>query len=102
MIFNLTLMSYLWLLISISFIIVGVYIGYRLCNTTRFLIKMIVTLPILISLIQIHIILTTGSVCDEVFILNELSFLALFFLVAFLLSGRRLLRNIKQHRINHA
>lgn len=101
MIFNLTLMSYIWLLISSLFIIVGVYIGYRLCTTTRFLIKMIVTLPIIISLIQIHIILTTGFVCDEVFILNELSFLALFFLVAFLLSGRRLLRNIKQHRINH-
>lgn len=101
MIFNLTSMSYIWLLISSLFIIIGVYIGYRLCNTTRFLIKLIVTLPILISLVQIHIILTTSIVCDEIFIFNEISFLALYFLVAFLLSGKRLLRNIKQHRINH-
>lgn len=101
MIFNLTLISYMWLLILSSFIVIGVYIGYRLCSTTRFLIKMIVTLPIIISLIQVHIILTTGFINDELFILNMVSFLSLYFLVAFLLSGKRLLRNIKQQRLHH-
>ncbi len=102
MIFNLTFLSYMWLLILSLFIVVGVYIGYRLCSTTRLLIKMIITLPIIISLIQIHIILTTGFIDEELFMLNMMSFLALYFLVAFLLSGKRLLRNIKQQRIGHA
>lgn len=101
MIFNLTLISYMWLFILSLFIVVGVYIGYRLCSTTRLLIKMIITLPIIISLIQVHIILTSGFINEDLFILNMLSFLALYFLVAFLLSGKRLLRNIKQQRLHH-
>lgn len=101
MIFNLTLISYMWLFILSLFIVVGVYIGYRLCSTTRLLIKMIITLPIIISLIQVHIILTSGFINEDLFILNMLSFLALYFLVAFLLPGKRLLRNIKQQRLHH-
>ena len=101
MIFNLTLISYMWLFILSLFIVVGVYIGYRLCSTTRLLINMIITLPIIISLMQVHIILTSGFINDDLFILNMLSFLALYFLVAFLLSGKRLLRNIKQQRLHH-
>ena len=101
MIFNLTFMSYIWLFVFSLFIVVGVYIGYRLCSTTRLLIKMIITLPIIISLIQVHTILITGFINEDLFVLNMLSFLALYFLVAFLLSGKRLLRNIKQQRLHH-
>ncbi len=102
MLFNLTMMSYLWLLISSIFIIVGAYISYRLCSSTKKLIKLIVVLPMLVALFQIHVILTTGTIYDNLFLICEISYLGLYLLLAVMLSGKRILKNIEQQRMKHA
>lgn len=75
-------------------ILIGIYVGYRICEKTNTLVRWVIMLPSITSLVSINMYLAnsyTGYLPD---VLREISMLCLYGLIAIMLSGRRLLRNI--------
>ena len=84
----------------ISFIIllltafVGIYIAYRLCSSTKLVVRLILLLPMLSAVFNLNMLLANDYTSTTFGIVRELSTLILYILVALLLRGNRLLKNI--------
>ena len=75
-------------------VLVGVYIAYRLCSHTKLVVRLILLQPMFSAVFNLNMLLANDYTSTTLWVVRELSTLVLYILVALLLRGRRLLKNI--------
>lgn len=85
------LVSFVILLLTVF---VGMYIAYRLCSRTKLVVRLILLLPMLSAVLNLNMLLANDYTSATLGVVRELSTLVLYILVALLLRGNRLLKNI--------
>ena len=80
--------------ILFSTVVVGLYIAYRLCNNTKLIVRLILLLPMLSAMFNLNMLLANDYTATTLGVVRELSTFVLYMLVALLLRGNRLLKNI--------
>ena len=81
-------------IILLTTVLVGLYISYRLCGQTKLVIRLILLLPMFSAVFNLNMLLANDYSATTLGIVRELSNLVLYVLVAFLLRGKRLIKNI--------
>lgn len=91
-------MEILQLILLSIFILIGFYIAHRVCKGTRLIIRLILLAPLLTACFKIIIILEGNYISHFVDAIREIGWIATYILIAMLLAGKRLLRNIDMER----
>ena len=81
-------------IILLTTVLIGLYISYRLCGGTKLVIRLILLLPMFSAVFNLNMLLANDYSATTLGIVRELSNLVLYVLVAFLLRGKRLIKNI--------
>ena len=81
-------------LVLLATVVTGVYIAYRLCNDTKLVVRLILLLPMCSAVFSLNLMLANDYIPSVFSLLRESSILVLYVLIAILLKGKRLLKNI--------
>ena len=76
------------------YIPIGLYIAHRICPKTNFYIKIIMLLPAITAIVTLNQIIINEYNAHLMDLFREISSLIMYILLAFLLTGKRVLKNI--------
>lgn len=76
------------------YIPIGFYIAHRVCPTTKLYLKIIILLPTFTAILSLSQMITAEYNPHLMDLFREISSLIVYILLAFLLSGKRILKNI--------
>ena len=76
------------------YIPIGLYIAHRICPKTNFYIKIIMLLPAITAIVTLNQIIINEYNAHLMDLFREISSLIMYILLAFLLTGKRILKNI--------
>ena len=76
------------------YIPIGLYIAHRICPKTNFYIKIIMLLPAFTAVATLNQIIINEYNAHLMDLFREISSLIMYILLAFLLTGKRVLKNI--------
>lgn len=80
------------------YIPIGVYIAHRVCPDTNFLLRIVMLLPAFTAILTINQIIINEYNAQLMDLLREISSLLTYILLAFLLTGKRILKNIDSEK----
>lgn len=95
-----TNLNNLMILISTFYVLIGIFISYRVCGKTHFLVRFALMLPLISSVFTVIAILNGDYIAYLVDIIRELCFVGVYLFLAVLLTGKRLLKNIDNNKYN--
>lgn len=81
-------------IVLLATVLTGVYIAYRLCNDTKFIVRLILLLPMCSAVFSLNLMLANDYIPSIFSLIREFSIFILYVLIAILLKGKRLLKNI--------
>lgn len=87
-------MELLYFMVLMVFICIGFYIAHRVCKNTSLVVRLILLAPMLTAIFSLMSMLGGSYTVCLADIIRELGWIATYVLLAMLLSGKRLLRNI--------
>lgn len=91
-------MELAYFIVLIVFICIGFYIAHRVCKNTSLVVRLVLLAPML-SAIFTFMCMLDGSYTPYIAdIVREIGWIATYILIAMLLAGKRLLRNIDMKR----
>jgi len=76
------------------YIPIGIYIAHRICPKTNIFLRLIILLPAISSILTIIAIIANQYNTQLLDIFREVSSILVYALLGFLLSGKRILKNI--------
>ena len=80
------------------YIPLGIYVSHRICPETKFIFRLIMILPVITAVISLNEIIINQGSTQLLQLFREISSLITYTLLAFLLTGKRILRNIDYHK----
>lgn len=90
-----TIISQYLLLIYVP---IGAYVAHRICPDTNFFLRVIMLLPVFTVIATINQIIMNEYNAQLMDLLREISSLITYILLAFLLTGKRILKNIDSEK----
>lgn len=91
-------MELLYFMVLLVFICIGFYIAHRVCRNTALVIRLVLLAPMLSAIFTLMCMLDGSYTPFIADIVRELGWIATYILIAMLLAGKRLLRNIDMER----
>lgn len=80
------------------YIPIGIYISHKICPQTNFYVRIIMLLPVFTVIATISQIIMNEYNAQLMDLLREISSLITYVLLAFLLTGKRILKNIDSEK----